>query len=167
MPSGWQTFYSFHKYSVILNCLPYNKICFEIELELMVLVRNFIKYHLPLLAYALLIFTVSAIPTLPHPDIGITGIDKIAHLIEYLVFFLIAVRAFSVRPFLFKNEKLIMLSGSISLIYAILDEIHQAFVPGRNADILDVLADLVGILCGVAIYYQWKKNKTETGNKRP
>jgi VanZ family protein len=42
--------------------------------------------------------------------------------------------------------------------YAVLDEIHQAFVPGRTADVYDALADVIGVLIVVNIY-RFFKNK--------
>ena len=40
----------------------------------------------------------------------------------------------------------------IAIIYAVLDEVHQYFVPGRHAGLQDVLYDLVGILFIVFSY---------------
>lgn len=40
-----------------------------------------------------------------------------------------------------------------SLAYAASDEVHQSFVPGRNASITDWAADAVGILITSYIYY--------------
>ena len=34
------------------------------------------------------------------------------------------------------------------VLWGVLDEIHQAFVPGRSADLLDLVADSVGIVIG-------------------
>ncbi|MCE8429709.1 MAG: VanZ family protein [Candidatus Methanoperedens sp.] len=42
------------------------------------------------------------------------------------------------------------------MLFAALDEVHQAFVHGRDANIMDWLADAVGILISSYIYY---KNK--------
>jgi hypothetical protein len=42
--------------------------------------------------------------------------------------------------------KRFLLVGIIAFIVAIADEIHQAYVPGRDASITDVLLDLVGIV---------------------
>ena len=39
-----------------------------------------------------------------------------------------------------------LLSGGIALIVAIADEIHQAYVPGRDASVIDILLDFVGII---------------------
>ena len=37
------------------------------------------------------------------------------------------------------------------MIYAMLDEIHQAFVPGRGALITDVMLDTLGVITGIFI----------------
>ena len=42
--------------------------------------------------------------------------------------------------------------GVIALTVAIADEIHQAYIPGRNASVVDVFLDVIGIgLCLLAI----------------
>ncbi|MGB5540538.1 MAG: VanZ family protein, partial [Gammaproteobacteria bacterium] len=38
-------------------------------------------------------------------------------------------------------------------LYGVLDEIHQYFVPGRQADVLDVLADVSGGLLGAGLMF--------------
>ena len=38
-----------------------------------------------------------------------------------------------------------------SALYAVMDEIHQHFVPGRSGEITDVLIDSIGCLIGVVI----------------
>jgi predicted histidine transporter YuiF (NhaC family) len=44
-----------------------------------------------------------------------------------------------------------LLPGGIALIVAIADEIHQAYVPGRDASLTDVLLDMAGI--GIVIFF--------------
>ncbi|RKY37816.1 MAG: VanZ family protein, partial [Candidatus Omnitrophota bacterium] len=44
-----------------------------------------------------------------------------------------------------------------SILYAISDEIHQTFIPGRNASVKDVVADCVGILIGLYIVKKWQR----------
>ncbi len=39
-----------------------------------------------------------------------------------------------------------------SFVYAISDEIHQIFVPGRACQIEDMLVDLAGIISGIIVY---------------
>ena len=47
---------------------------------------------------------------------------------------------------------MVMLSVLLSCLYGISDEIHQYFVPYRSADLMDVLADMIGGIMGVYIY---------------
>lgn len=49
----------------------------------------------------------------------------------------------------------------ISFVYAILDEIHQSFIPFRDPSIRDILTDNLGIMISLLIYtfIDWKKRK--------
>lgn len=38
-----------------------------------------------------------------------------------------------------------------ALVYAVLDEVHQVFVEGRQATLLDVLTDATGIFCTLLV----------------
>jgi hypothetical protein len=52
-----------------------------------------------------------------------------------------------------------LLPGGIALVVAIADEIHQAYVPGRDASITDVLLDLVGIILVLFFFFRLLKTK--------
>ncbi len=52
------------------------------------------------------------------------------------------------------------LVGFIVLAVAIADEIHQAYVPGRDASVTDVLLDLVGIILVLFFFFRLLKTKT-------
>ncbi|HEX7004215.1 MAG TPA: VanZ family protein [Trueperaceae bacterium] len=43
----------------------------------------------------------------------------------------------------------------VTALYGVTDEIHQMFVPGRNPELLDLLADLVGAVAGVWLVQRW------------
>ena len=47
-----------------------------------------------------------------------------------------------------------MFPGVIALTVAIADEIHQAYIPGRNASVLDVFLDMVGIV--LCLFIIWR-----------
>ncbi len=47
-----------------------------------------------------------------------------------------------------------LLSVLLSMLYALSDETHQIFVPGRAFQVIDLVVDLGGILTGV---WLWKK----------
>ncbi|MBE6800961.1 MAG: VanZ family protein [Ruminococcaceae bacterium] len=54
------------------------------------------------------------------------------------------------------------ISAAICLLYAISDEIHQIFVPGRSGEIRDVCIDFAGSILAILILVllsRWKKLK--------
>jgi len=98
---------------------------------------------LPVVAWAALIFALSSIPSL-GTGLGIWDLvlRKTAHLVEYAVLATLLTRAFgSVAP-----------AVATGVAYAISDELHQHFVPGRSGTVLDVAIDAVGVVAGAAAY---------------
>lgn len=76
-------------------------------------------------------------------------IRKIAHFSIYtLVGFLLMC---FVSTYHLKEKKRIGISLSIGILYAISDEIHQKFVPGRSCKITDVMIDSMGVLLGILV----------------
>lgn len=64
----------------------------------------------------------------------------------------------------FKNKWLCtLLPISLGLLYAVSDEIHQLYVPGRSGEIRDVLIDSAGVVLGclivMLIYKRIKQKK--------
>lgn len=49
------------------------------------------------------------------------------------------------------NSRNLVAAGIIALVVAIADEIHQAYLPNRNASVIDVLLDIVGIILCIAL----------------
>ncbi len=49
----------------------------------------------------------------------------------------------------------------IAVIYGLSDEFHQSFVPGRNADLLDVITDAAGAAAGL-----WAARRFRAGRSR-
>ena len=76
-------------------------------------------------------------------------IRKMAHFSIYtLVGILIMTFISTYKLCLWKKFGISILVG---LIYAISDEYHQSFVPGRSAEIRDVLIDTTGVMFGIII----------------
>ena len=120
---------------------------------------KFIKYWLPLAAYCLLIFIQSSFPS-PIRDPDVPFFDKYLHLIAYAPLGALFYRAFSTLKMGGKKTKVAVLSIVCAGLYGISDEIHQYFVPGRHADIIDAAVDFVGAACGVLIYQYVVKRRT-------
>ena len=111
-----------------------------------------------LVLIALGIFFVS---TIPGNNIDAGGFD-LSRAYHFIVFFLL--NFFLLATLTGKNKiktKHIFLSIIISIIYAVLDEIHQMFVPFRSPDIGDILIDSIGIFVSVIVYFYSKKSEKQ------
>ncbi len=106
----------------------------------------------PVVIYSALIYYLSNQSRLPMPDIGILGWDKLMHFVAYFIYG-ICMQLAVIASLVKKSEKYqIFIVVLLSSLFAFSDEIHQSFVPGRDADIYDVLADLLGILTSMLLF---------------
>lgn len=103
----------------------------------------------PVLAYMAIIFFASAQPDMPLE--GKTSIsDKAIHAAAYFGLTMLAYRGALIVSL---GSRLSALAQAIfvSLLYGLWDEAHQFFVPGRNAELNDWLADATGTLVAVSM----------------
>ena len=113
--------------------------------------KNFLFYWLPIFIYCLLIYIQSSYPS-PEEVPQLPYIDKVLHFAAYALLSALFLRALKTLP-IKNNLKLVMiLSITLSSLYGISDEIHQHYVPYRDADVMDALADIIGSIFGVYIY---------------
>jgi len=124
--------------------------------------KSFLKYQLPIIAYAGLIVFVSSLSKIPSPDLGITFIDKIAHFLEYFLFLVLMYRALSNAPLHWTGFRGYLGAALLSVAYAGLDEFHQSFVPGRRADPLDFMFDTIGIIVAVFVVFRLNRRREST-----
>lgn len=108
---------------------------------------------LVLALYCGLIFTLSAMSTVPTPPLGIEWGDKVVHGCAYALMMLLAFRAARLRP----EHRLLLTQLGIAwlftALYGVSDEYHQSFVPGRTSEFADWVADASGAaLAGLFIY---------------
>jgi len=81
-----------------------------------------------------------------------------AHFFEYMVLGILSFQFF--KQFWFKKIiKVVIISLCFCVAYAISDEIHQYFIPGRAMDVLDVITDTLGSITGISFVYVVTKTK--------
>ena len=95
-------------------------------------------------------------------------IRKLAHFSLYTVVGILVMSLMS--TYKIEQIKRISISLLTGVLYAISDEVHQSFVPGRGPQVLDVLLDssgvLVGILISMAFFVVLKNNRRNLDCKR-
>lgn len=96
----------------------------------------------PAILYLILIFFISSIPAgqiRPFTD------DRIAHFVEYFILgVLLLIAAASFGP-IQRTRRWVFAAWLFGALFAVSDEVHQMYVPGRQASWNDVLFDVLGL----------------------
>ena len=124
-----------------------------------------IRYWIPALVWMGIIFAFSA-----RPAVQASGIDwqdffikKTAHFVEYAVLTTLLIFSLN-RTTSWNKTKKIVFAVIISGLYAVSDEFHQSFIPGREPHVRDVLIDALGSLS--AGLFSWKNQWIDKLNYR-
>ena len=120
--------------------------------------KRWLYYWLPALLWMGVIFVMSSRPSLPsHPNDTVDLVAKKAgHVTEYGVLAFLLWRALSkergwpVLPSL-------GVAFFLSLLYAVSDEFHQTFVPGRSGRLTDVGFDALGSLFALGLVWWFSR----------
>ena len=128
--------------------------------------NKFLKFWLPVLVWAGIIFWLSSIPDLESGLEQDFILRKIAHILEYAILTFLLLRVFSTQGPMTRDScrsgltsKILMLAIIFALFYALTDEYHQTFVFGRQGTLKDVGIDSIGILIMGLIWYIKNKGR--------
>lgn len=114
-----------------------------------------LNLYAPPLIWAGLIFFLSAQSTLPGASYP--WLDYIfkqsAHIFVYAVLHFLIWRT---------NKKLLVAPFLIAFAYALTDEFHQSFIPGREATLVDVGFDSIGIVISHYLTHRQKELHSDT-----
>lgn len=99
---------------------------------------------LPAVAWALVIWNLSAQSRLPGPDQP--GFDKVAHFCAYALLGWLLVRAAD------RSALPLAVGALLGVLYGASDEIHQMYVPGRSPDVMDWVFDAAGVAAATFVY---------------
>jgi VanZ family protein len=80
---------------------------------------------------------------------------KLAHFTEYAILGFLAARAF------WSSKRWFLISAVLIVVYALIDEYHQSFVPSRTASLFDSLIDMLGGITAL-IFISRKGAKTQS-----
>jgi VanZ family protein len=102
---------------------------------------------LPAILVALLIWLLSSQSTLPRPK-GVLGFDKLQHLLAFAVLSAAICLWVPLERWKTRGLFFMMIAACAGSLYGIIDETHQFFVPGRNCNVWDWIADTLGAVIG-------------------
>ena len=123
----------------------------------------FWRYHFPVILYAGLIFLASSISFLPTKVPFFTFRDKLIHFLEYAVFGYLLWQSVTRWKIDTSLAGLMLLALLLGTVYAGSDEIHQYYVPGRDANVFDWIADVIGLAVGLTTAYIFTGRKVSFG----
>ncbi len=115
--------------------------------------RRFLRYILPAVLYMAAIFTVSSIPGVRPPKLGVSWDDKVYHFIEYA-----GLGYFLFRAFLYWGRTRLprirlILSIFLGALIGAADELYQVRIPNRAGQFDDWLVDTIAVAVSVVIFY--------------
>lgn len=104
----------------------------------------FARLMLPIIWMGVIFFFSS----LPHLRVDMLGIydlilRKLAHFFEYLVLSLLFMNFFA-KDLKWGRGRFLFWSIFLSIVYSVLDEYHQSYVPGRCFSLIDIFIDSSG-----------------------
>ena len=120
-----------------------------------IMTRLNFKVHLPWMVLMLIISIQSSISSIDVPQLGITFMDKILHFFIFGVLGVLIIRGMLLN----RINRALIWTMIIGATFAMLDEWHQFYVPGRDASVDDFIADVLGILTFSMIYYGYYHKK--------
>ena len=121
--------------------------------------KDAILRWLPALAWMALIFYLSSQPDLPGPPNPLWDLilKQGAHFVAYAV--LAILFSFALAP----RRETMTIALVLSILYALSDEFHQSFVPGRTPSAWDIATDTAGALFAL---YALRRHRLTAGRAR-
>lgn len=119
-----------------------------------------LKYQVPLVVWAVIVYFLSVDPDLRRMFNTSAGLDKIIHALLYFVLCWLAWRAFHKQDLYSMLRNGAFLGAFIfCLVYSVMDEYNQSFIPGRTPEFFNVVADMGGALLFIAI--AWLRHRPD------
>jgi hypothetical protein len=111
--------------------------------------HNFFYRWGPALVLMGIIFFISSFPSASVPNYGAVDfwVKKSGHFLGYTALAIAYCHALGVE-----EPAQGRIAWLLALLFAISDEFHQSFVPGRSAWIVDIIIDALGALFGSLIW---------------
>ncbi|MDP6338911.1 MAG: VanZ family protein [Candidatus Marinimicrobia bacterium] len=107
---------------------------------------NHRTFRILLVAYMLVILSVSTVPGQSFPKTWLLSLDKLIHIVEYFILGILGMK--SMNTISSRNLKIVIPFG---ILFGTMDEFLQSFISGRYSSGWDVLADTIGVIIGALL----------------
>jgi len=107
---------------------------------------NFKKISILTVFFLFLMIFASSIEGSSIPKSYIFSVDKLIHFVEYFLLGILLIYMFSGA-----SKYPIAVGLTAGVFYSFIDELYQSTVFGRSSSILDVFADIVGLIFSIII----------------
>ena len=107
---------------------------------------NFKKISILTIPFIFLMIIASSFESNSIPKSYIFTLDKVIHFIEYCILGFLLINVFS------GGSKYPELLGFIvGVFFSLIDELYQSTVFGRSSSVLDIIADIAGLIFSIII----------------
>ena len=121
------------------------------------IVRSRWTYRVLAFLWMATIFWLSSKQSLPTPDL-FQGQDKLEHLFAYGLLSFLLTLSFPHGRTGFFPKRLFVIVIFVGL-YGFFDEFHQFFVPGRDASVWDLCADIAGGFLSALLFLHYRSRR--------
>ncbi|MFT7036511.1 MAG: VanZ family protein [Cyclobacteriaceae bacterium] len=121
--------------------------------------RSIIYSYWASVLWGIILAVLMLAPQDAFPESELLGYDKLAHLGVFAIFSITLLFGSKLKHRKRKLDNQIRKNAFIlSVVYGIILESLQYFVPGRMVDIYDLLANTLGAIVGVILFSTFNKN---------
>jgi len=119
--------------------------------------KAILRYWILFYFWMAVIFAGSSVPAENMPDIRYSFLSLAVHFLEYFILGLLCIKVLN-ESYLAPNiESAFAMALIFCFVFALSDELHQYFVPGRMVETKDLILDGTGVLAGLLLYVR-KRN---------
>lgn len=123
---------------------------------------TFLKVYGPAVLWGMFILGATLTPGKSLPSSSLFRFDKIIHAVIFGVFAWLVLRAYflSVKDNNRNKTNVYLIVAAATILFGILIEGMQQFIPDRGADRYDIIANTVGIIAAQVIFYFIHRRKS-------
>jgi len=116
--------------------------------------KGFWVYSAPAIFYGILVVIATGTPGEYVPSMGFEGMDKIIHFGMHFIFAMLVHRAllYHANGTIVKTHTLLLTVILVS-IFGVIIEWYQMYIPGRNANLGDGIANILGVVVYAFLYW--------------